>query len=94
MHVFEFDKVFNLEDYLYVYSPMLTPKTSLLQADFIADSLKLKKAKFFVRLYTYAEIKTLLSQVELEIIASFGSYNINEEYDLNSNRMIIIAEKR
>jgi len=248
MQVFEFDKVFNMEDYLYVYSPMLTPKTSLLQADFIADSLKLekeseildlccgfgrisnilaqkgykvtgldnsadflgiardeavklnveveyvkenmlslpfserfdavinvftsfgyfsdaqnlqvlkevskslkpkgkflldvinrdriiknfmpyvvtprgedyvveinsfdlftstsiserilfkkneiKKAKFFVRLYTYTELKTLLSQVGLEIIASFGSYNINEEYNLNSNRMIIIAEKR
>jgi|GEM_PF-6341748 len=29
MPVFEFEKLFNVQDYLLVYSPMLTPEISL-----------------------------------------------------------------
>lgn len=53
----------------------------------------LKKAKFFVRAYTYTEIKHLLNKVGLKVIATFGGYKIDEPYTLNSRRMIVLAIK-
>lgn len=43
MPVFEFEKLFNVQDYLLVYSPMLTPEISLQQTDFVIKALNLEK---------------------------------------------------
>jgi len=46
-----------------------------------------------IRLYTYTEIKTLLSFCGMEISASYGNV-YQDEYSAASSNMIIIAEKK
>lgn len=53
----------------------------------------IKKANFFVRAYTFTEIKNLLSKVGLKVIATYGNFKIDEPYTLNSRRMIVVATK-
>ncbi len=54
---------------------------------------KVKKTKFFVRMYTYTELKYLLSQVGLRVIASYGGFKMEEPFSLDSRRMILISQK-
>ncbi len=52
-----------------------------------------KKANFFVRAYTFTEIKYLLSKVGLKVTTTFGNYKTDEPYTLNSRRMIVLSIK-
>jgi 2-polyprenyl-3-methyl-5-hydroxy-6-metoxy-1,4-benzoquinol methylase len=70
------------------------PLTSINQTNrVIFSNNKIKKYEFFVRLYTYTEIAGLLKQTGLRAAASYGSFNTDVPYSLNSNRMIVISQK-
>ncbi len=53
---------------------------------------KIKRKPFFVRIYTYPEIKDLLHKTGLIIKNVFGDFS-GKEFTLDSPRMIIIAKK-
>ncbi|MBT9174952.1 MAG: hypothetical protein DDT22_00618 [candidate division WS2 bacterium] len=53
----------------------------------------IKKANFFVRAYTFTEMKNLLSKVGLKVTMTYGNFKIDEPYTLNSRRMIVVAIK-
>ena len=54
---------------------------------------KIKKMRFFVRMYTFTELKTLLETVGLKVIKVFGDYDLNAKFTLDSRRIIIISKK-
>jgi SAM-dependent methyltransferase len=52
----------------------------------------MKEKPFFTRLYAPTEIRDLLERVNLKVIKMFGYYD-SSPLDINSRRMIVIAEK-
>lgn len=58
----------------------------------IVRGSKKRKFTFFVRLYSYTEIKEIFKKVGFRILKSFGGIDY-QEYSLDSSRMIILAEK-
>lgn len=68
--------------------------TSTMQSErLLINRGRLKKAKFFVRMYTYTELNYLLKKVGLKIISAYGSFDLGDKFSLNSKRMILISQK-
>lgn len=53
---------------------------------------KMRRTPYYVRLYSYTEIKNMFENVSLKIIKSFGDFSGNP-LSINSPRMIVIGEK-
>ena len=54
---------------------------------------RVKHMKFFVRMYTFTELKMLLESVGLKILKAYGDAMLGSKLRPDSKRMIIIAKK-
>lgn len=80
---FDFEAVFEPEDYLYFYGDILTEEQTKKEVEFLVKELEL---------YNPTEIVNLLTRVGLQIYKMYGDWEA-KPFTNDSRRMLIIARK-